>query len=87
MACPTCDHTMQGIGEINKGDCRVFWCPRCGTLRYKHSDGQESDSTPKLPARVVELLLACDNETVKIARRVGVIESSMPPSERTGAFK
>ncbi len=26
MACPTCDHTMKGLG----GPMR--WCPRCGTL-------------------------------------------------------
>lgn len=26
MACPTCDHTMHGIGGSN------FWCPRCGML-------------------------------------------------------
>lgn len=27
MACPTCDHTMQGIGTQG-----AFWCPRCGTI-------------------------------------------------------
>lgn len=26
MACPTCDHTMHGLGE------QWFWCPRCGTV-------------------------------------------------------
>ena len=25
MSCPTCDHTMHGLGEL------WFWCPRCGT--------------------------------------------------------
>jgi tRNA(Ile2) C34 agmatinyltransferase TiaS len=27
MACPTCSHTMHGLGHD------IFWCPRCGTLR------------------------------------------------------
>lgn len=26
MACPTCDHTMDGLGNGH------FWCPRCGTV-------------------------------------------------------
>lgn len=30
MACKTCDHTMQ---RVNDGYPRVFWCPRCGTLK------------------------------------------------------
>jgi hypothetical protein len=29
MFCPMCDHTMQGIG----GQKRLFWCPRCGTIK------------------------------------------------------
>ena len=29
MACPVCDHTMEGIA----GAYRVFWCPRCGTMK------------------------------------------------------
>ena len=29
MPCPVCDHTMHGI----VGADRVFWCPRCGTLK------------------------------------------------------
>jgi len=28
MACPTCGHTMHGLGP----DC--YWCPRCGTTKY-----------------------------------------------------
>lgn len=26
MACPTCAHTLHGLGGA------VWWCPRCGTL-------------------------------------------------------
>ena len=54
MACPNCDHTMQQIqGNITQGpgshDYRVFWCPRCGTL--KNIDGI---SKPMLVSRVVK---------------------------------
>lgn len=31
MSCPNCDHTMQGITSNTSG--RIFWCPRCGTLK------------------------------------------------------
>lgn len=101
MPCPTCDHTMQSVGQLTTG-WFLYWCPRCGTLRTtervsagdtgKHeitvtSKRMDDAQPPNLPGRVVKLLLACDNETVKIARRLGVIESSMPPSERTGAFQ
>lgn len=41
MSCPTCDHSMQGIGY------GAFWCPRCGTL--KASD--DSVSSPALVER------------------------------------
>lgn len=27
MACPSCDHTMQGLGH------GAMWCPRCGTTK------------------------------------------------------
>ncbi len=30
MACPTCDHMMQNLGATTD---RIFWCPRCGTIR------------------------------------------------------
>lgn len=32
MACPTCDHTMQGISD------GYFWCPRCGTLKRRDDE-------------------------------------------------
>lgn len=42
MACPTCDHTMNGLGD------RWFWCPRCGTLR----DESENFKASRAPALV-----------------------------------
>jgi len=44
MACPNCDHTMQNLGVYNR---RIFWCPRCGTLRdYREWDDKTIDSAP-----------------------------------------
>lgn len=41
MACPVCDHTMQNLGVEGR---RVFWCPRCGTLKMEHSDHVDLES-------------------------------------------
>ena len=41
MACRTCDHTMQGLGEVT-GGIGYFWCPRCGTLKSEYRDEDES---------------------------------------------
>jgi Transcription factor zinc-finger len=40
MSCPTCDHTMQNLGVNGQ---RIFWCPRCGTLRSITGEHQEDD--------------------------------------------
>lgn len=32
MACPVCDHKMQNLGVHEQ---RIFWCPRCGTLKME----------------------------------------------------
>ncbi len=36
MSCKTCDHTMQSIGALPNTK-KVFWCPRCGTLKAEFS--------------------------------------------------
>lgn len=51
MACPTCDHTMQLIGEPD-GAGQRYWCPRCGTLRTIGKYG--GDDVPKLVERCQE---------------------------------
>ncbi len=43
MACPVCDHTMQKISD----GPRVFWCPRCGSLRTLRGENVD-DETPSL---------------------------------------
>jgi len=50
MSCPTCGHTMHGIGEVPAvGGQPAFWCPRCGTL-IDHSHDSIGDA-PKLVQR------------------------------------
>lgn len=45
MACPTCNRTMQNIGQNNGAS--VFWCPLCGTVKPngKHLDYCQPDWT------------------------------------------
>jgi transposase-like protein len=43
MPCPTCDHTLQGIGKTEDGR-RHFWCPRCGTLRSEAGNHADTEA-------------------------------------------
>ncbi len=49
MACPTCDHTMKGLGA------EWFWCPRCGTLRANTLNGP-CDETPSAHVQLVKVV-------------------------------
>ena len=42
MACPTCDHTMQNLGVENQ---KIFWCPRCGTLKTISPSGDYEENS------------------------------------------
>jgi hypothetical protein len=44
MSCPVCNHTMQNLGVP---DQRIFWCPRCGTLREYGAGGFCRDESPR----------------------------------------
>lgn len=75
MACPTCEHTMQGIGVVESGE-RVWWCPRCGTLkRGGNLNYLEHVDQPKLAPTVRLFLAGCDAGTRERARIGGVIEA------------
>lgn len=55
MACFACDHTMQ---RVNAGQPRVFWCPRCGTLK---TEGMVPEfQPPKLVGRAHALCCAVE---------------------------
>jgi hypothetical protein len=49
MACETCTHTMQAIAE------QVWWCPRCGTLKFGCVPEREDWTEPKLVHRAFNL--------------------------------
>jgi tRNA(Ile2) C34 agmatinyltransferase TiaS len=55
MACPTCSHTMQNLGAEGQ---RLFWCPRCGTIKSVSGD-HDSVSRPFRCDRYDGLLVAC----------------------------
>ena len=69
MACPTCDHTMQGLGES------YWWCPRCGTIRAKDSD--DVDEVPSLPLRVRTVLPGLSPETEREFWVAGIYEACL----------
>ena len=43
MACPVCDHTMQGL--CGDGEGRWFWCPSCGTVKQGQQTGRYDEPT------------------------------------------
>jgi hypothetical protein len=73
MPCPTCDHTMQGLGTLKSGP-HVFWCPRCGTIRTQFNDYVEDD-VPKLPIRTAQFINALGPSWTALAHRLGVTEA------------
>jgi hypothetical protein len=48
MPCDICDHTVQNIGAKGR---RIWWCPRCGSLRTKIGEHSQTD-VPILVDRV-----------------------------------
>lgn len=92
MSCPICSHTMEGLDTPGR---RLFWCPRCGTLReLTGADPNESVapfsrmSVPSLVGRVRQFremigngrgLAASDAE---LWHRLGITEAILRPEER-----
>jgi hypothetical protein len=63
MACPTCSHTMEGIGDVPAvGGNPVFWCPRCGTIETPASG----------PAAVPKLVHRCQDFQIQMAVGTGL---------------
>jgi len=91
MSCPTCDHTIQHIGQTLDGPTRrdIWWCPRCGTIRV---DGYRAfDEKPKLVGLCREFEsepnihgnAAVDFFLVgELWRRLGINESINKPEDR-----
>jgi len=80
MACPTCDHTMSGLGSA------WYWCPRCGTLRHALGD-LSNDEAPKLVGRVRDLVSIEGTPEVSatlydVSRRLGIFEAIFTAEKR-----
>lgn len=48
MPCDICNHTVQNVGAEGQ---RIWWCPRCGSLRVERG-GSHSTEPPALVGRV-----------------------------------
>ena len=90
MSCPTCDHTMQLFAQESNG-LRVYWCPRCGTIRNVALSGHTNDNTPKLVERCRRLNKVVQEGgpfgTPGVAAevvRLGILEAIHLPEERAG---
>lgn len=49
MSCPTCNHTMHGVGD------KWFWCPNCGTILNNGSD-EHRERTTSIPSVVGQVI-------------------------------
>lgn len=85
MFCPTCSHTMEGIGE-SQGDV-IRLCPRCGTVRIEDSADNPTVYVPKLVERCRSYEAEFDKENIAQFYRVtwhrlGIQESINLPENR-----
>lgn len=69
MSCPTCSYTMQGLD----GEGDLYWCPRCGTLKY--TNDRDAISTPKLVERC--LLMSQNRAKYVITKAKGPAEQAL----------
>lgn len=74
MPCPSCSHTLQGIGY------GMYHCPRCGTLTNCPIDG--AVSVPALVQRCRDFAPALTTYQVETWNRLGIAESINTPAER-----
>lgn len=87
MPCPSCDHTMHSLGRLESLD-RIYWCPRCGTIRRLSppaSNNVVSDETPLLVRRAAELAVVIHDRDAYLAvycKIRGFYESCMTPERR-----
>ncbi len=74
MACVTCDHTMQRVGNL------TYWCPRCGTIKV-HEDSQNGISRPWLVERVHKMraLQGSSREGTSLRQAENNVDDSIQP--------
>jgi ribosomal protein L37AE/L43A len=72
MACPTCDHTMEGIGY------GMFQCPRCGTVLSANG----SVTVSALVMRCRKLAEESAQGEWNVLKRLGILEAIYIPENR-----
>lgn len=90
MPCPTCSHTLHGVGEVPASGGRpIFWCPRCGTLVGTDDGlGTVNAEVPKLVERCREFEPIAFQTAESVWRswnRLGIAESINVPEARPEA--
>lgn len=90
MPCPTCSHTMYGMGEVPAvGGNPLFWCPRCGTIQSVDPGlGTLISETPKLVERCrtfarQRIIDGSPDGDSAAWRQTGIAESINTPENRT----
>jgi len=74
MACSTCDHTMHNLGVDGSP---VFWCPRCGTIKYDSHHLEDHVECPNLIERLHDFTRLGDMSKQQIEQwqRLGIEEA------------
>jgi hypothetical protein len=82
MPCHNCNHTIQRVGASGSGG--VFWCPRCGGLKFVETDGcqEAKNQTPSLVSRCQEFSSTLGPEWFRLWQKLGIEESIFLPGER-----
>ncbi len=84
MSCPTCDHTMEGLGYCDGG--MIFHCERCGTVTHAvaTSLGPNRVYVPRLVDRCrrYEDMMRSERADAYQWRRIGIAESINVPGKR-----
>ncbi len=77
MSCPTCTHTMQRLDQ----EQRIFWCPRCGTLKYHMVEDRFNDEPPMLVSRCRQFSQSNGEgwDWKKLWHKFGIDEAINPP--------
>lgn len=75
MSCPTCDHTMEKLGDFGGGI--VWWCPRCGTATWEDLENGKTQPAcvPKLVERCRQFRAEASDRIAGMWKRLGIEES------------
>lgn len=92
MSCTTCDHTMDCLSPSDLVRPGIFWCPRCGTVKF------QTDIPQSGPVYVPKLVERCRQFTkwvnsaglgkffpegiLQELHRLGIAESIHRPEDR-----